>query len=179
VRARYIHEELRFERTGDVKKGLGLGKRERIEDWLEEMNVNNYIINDDLSIFLKKHLRIMKVDIRELPSYINFSVCDGYFYMGYCQLISMRGFPRHISNYFDVPNNLFKDFKGGPTYVTGSINVSNNPLLVSLKGAPTHVGGDAYMINTGLDMPHEEIKERLGIKGHVFMTWEEAHEKME
>jgi hypothetical protein len=26
MRAKYIHEELRFERTGDVKKGLKLGK---------------------------------------------------------------------------------------------------------------------------------------------------------
>jgi hypothetical protein len=72
MRARYIHEELGFERTGDVKKGLGLGKRKKIHKWFSEWApYADYEIRDDLSVYVKGYLDLEGSQVTQLPDDLN------------------------------------------------------------------------------------------------------------
>jgi hypothetical protein len=69
MRARYIYEELRFERTGDVKKGLSIGKRKKIHDWFSEWAPDvEYEIGDDLSVYVKGFLWLEDSQVTYLPN---------------------------------------------------------------------------------------------------------------
>jgi hypothetical protein len=57
-----------FERSGDVKKGLKLGKRERIHQWFKEWApYDDYEIKDDLSVYIKGHLDLENSQVTQLP----------------------------------------------------------------------------------------------------------------
>jgi hypothetical protein len=57
-----------FERTGDIKKGLGLGKRERIHRWFREwVPYARYEIGDDLSVYIKGSLIFINTQVTHLP----------------------------------------------------------------------------------------------------------------
>jgi hypothetical protein len=60
--------ELGFERTGDVKKGLGLGKRERIHQWFSVWAPDaEHEIKDDLSVHVKGSLDLQYYQVTHLP----------------------------------------------------------------------------------------------------------------
>jgi hypothetical protein len=52
MRAKYIHEELGFERTGDVKKGLGIGYEAKVKKWIQENFGNIKYYTDDKTVVI-------------------------------------------------------------------------------------------------------------------------------
>lgn len=64
-----------FDRTGDVKKSLSLGKVEKIRKWFESHEHYKYVIHDDMSVLYPYNLYLRKTGITELPD--NLTV-EGY-----------------------------------------------------------------------------------------------------
>jgi hypothetical protein len=63
-----VLESIRFERTGDVKKGLSLGKRERIHRWFREWVPDvEYEIRDDLSVYVEGSIDLKGSQVTRLP----------------------------------------------------------------------------------------------------------------
>ena len=49
-----VRESISFTRGNDPKNVLGIGQRYLIEKWLDEMDIEKYIINDDMTINIKR-----------------------------------------------------------------------------------------------------------------------------
>ena len=58
MRARTINETIRFERSGDLKKVMGVGNRVEIVKFFERVGIRHdrYEIDDELNIFFEGDL---------------------------------------------------------------------------------------------------------------------------
>jgi len=109
-----------FLRNKDKLTSLNIGKVSLIKKWLEKYGIENYIINDNLTIDvngecylaeleLAANMVVTKSDgeISELPEYINFGKIRGYFSVQDNKLSSTRGFPNEIGGACVFTNNKF------------------------------------------------------------------------
>ena len=53
--------------------------REEIENWLNEMKIYNYVINEDLTVDVHSGVNIGYKSLKEIP--IQFSLVDGDFFL--------------------------------------------------------------------------------------------------
>ena len=100
-----VRESISFQRNRDPKQALGVGVRVLIEEWLEEMSVTNYVINDDLTIDVNGEVYLDNKDLITFPEYIKFRNVSGYFYCDYNQLTSLEGCPSTVGGSFLCGNN--------------------------------------------------------------------------
>ena len=165
-----VRESINFERGGDPKAAMGIGRRLMIEDWIEAVNsheiyseydahsksnrnpenhIAGYHINDDLTIDVRTNsgfgdaLIIRGQEMVELPEFIQFGRCDGNFYINVSRLKTMRGFPK---------------------IVTGHLCVNHNQ-LTSLDYLPEEIGGGLYISENKVKFSKEEIRKRCKIGG--------------
>ena len=92
--------------------------RLEIKDWLKKYNVENYTINEDLSIDVVG----------------NFNCNDN-------KLTNLVGCPVSIGGNFSCGSNCLESFFGCLLSVGGNFECSSN-LLTSLEGCPVSIGGD-------------------------------------
>ena len=72
MKARYIYEslnEMNFERRKDPFGALGIGQEQLIKDWLDEMGVDDYTINDDYTIDVNENINISRRNLKKFPDY--------------------------------------------------------------------------------------------------------------
>ena len=145
-----------FERGGDPKNVLGIGKKYVIEEWLKNMGIleTEYTINYDLTIDVKsKYWRgvdLSNKGLTELPDYIQFNKVDGNFYISHNELTTLRGCPR-IVNFFGFDNNNLSNFEYLPEKYD-NLSFAGNPIS-SLKGLERFPAGTVYpmIMTTTLD----------------------------
>jgi hypothetical protein len=113
-----------FKKSDNPLVSLSVGQRALITKWLYEMDVENYIINDDYTIDVKGNVSLSNKNLDRFPDYIKFDKVRGYFDCSNNQLVSLEGCPREVGGYFDCNNNQ----------------------LVSLEGCPMEVGYGTYII---------------------------------
>ena len=93
-----------------------------IENWCEEMEIENYTINSKGEIDVSKSVYLSKTEFKELP--YKFGKVDGCFDLeDNKNLISLKNCPNEVEGYFSC---------------------SFCPQLDSLKGCPKEVGGHFY-----------------------------------
>ena len=147
-------------RSSHGVKGFEAQRRELIEKWLKEYNIQNYTINDDFTIDVNGDVNLFNMRLKEFPEYIQFGAVKGYFDCRFNQLTTLRGVPRIVKDSFDcsgnkltslegAPKEIGRDFycmycnlislKGALEKIRGSFDCSGNK-LTSLKGAPKKVG---------------------------------------
>jgi hypothetical protein len=99
--------EMNFQKKmDDPLVSLGVGQKHFILNWLDEMGVENYTINDDLTIDVNGDLRIgLYEDLDEIPEFIQFNKVYGNFYCNDNNLTSLRGCPTYVSGDFDCSSN--------------------------------------------------------------------------
>jgi hypothetical protein len=138
-----ILEELGFERTGDVKKSLGIGKKEKIKKWFKENLPSVYFeIRDDVMFFGKKRDNVVYAynTLRLSDRDVNFPF-DSLFARGLVLKNSkVQNFPSHIkltgklslvsSNVKELPKdlhvkNLFMSFTD-ITHIPSSVKVERH-----------------------------------------------------
>jgi len=137
--------------SGDNLSSLGVGKISQIQTWLKNANIDKYKINPDLSIDVFEDIYELNDSIPdgELPKYINFNKVNGEMSVTGCGLVSLRGFPKIVTDYFSISGNQLKSLKGGPEYCGFDCVISQNPIS-SLEFAPKHIGGSFYCGNTNI-----------------------------
>jgi hypothetical protein len=121
--------------TSDEEKFMN--KKERIVNFLENVGVVRYKINNDYTIDTWQDVKILE-KYNKLP--VTFDCVIGNFEVS-CELITLNGCPDTISGDFICNKNRLKNLKGGPRVVYGKYDVSNNGLY-SLEGSPIKIFKD-------------------------------------
>ena len=166
-----------------------LENKEQIEAWLDEMKIQNYSINDDLTVDVDENVYLLRKGLTELP--IQFEMVTGDFECSHNKLTNLKGCPRIVKGNFYCNSNEITSLKGCPKVVKGNFNCSDNKLK-SLEGCPEIIEGEfncnrnnltsfEYLpIQTGGDFYHDGIKEQ-GIEPNTFFkpgtTLEDLHKR--
>src|SRR3990167_4307054 len=120
--------------------------KQQIENWLKEVGIVGYTINNDLTVDVSGSVDISNLKLKNIP--IQFGKV-GDFYCYNNQLTSLKGAPKEVGGCFSCSDNQLASLKGAPKEVGGYFYCYNNQ-LTSLEGAPKEVGGNFYCYNNQL-----------------------------
>lgn len=111
----------------------------KIEAWLKEYSINNYVISEDsqVTVYGNVDLNNKLKDYSVLP--IKFKLVDGYFDISNNHLTSLEFCPNTVNKDFNCSNNELSSLFGCPEKV-GDFNCSYNK-LTNLSYAPKDVKG--------------------------------------
>jgi len=137
----------KFKQHNNSLVSLGVGKKVLITKWLDEMGVENYIINDDLTIDVKDGVDLHDKGLVKFPDYIKFDKISGWFDCNRNNLISLKGCPKIVDNYFTCGNNK----------------------LISLEGCPKYVHGYFSCVNNKKQFIKEEVREVCNVIGNIYV----------
>ena len=115
-------------RSSHTGEGFKTQRREMIEKWLKEYDIESYIINDDFTIDVDGDVYLYKKDLKEFPVYIQFGFVAGDFDCSINKLTSLRGVPKEVGGLFDCSYNKLTTLEGSPKEVGGYFNCNNNQL---------------------------------------------------
>ena len=126
-----------------------LKTKEEISSWLDKMEVENYIINDNLTVDVLNNGSVFINEKRLTKIPVQFNVVEGSFHCSENRLESLKGCPNIVHSNFDCSNSCLNSLEGGPKYVGGEYLCTNNK-LTNLEFCPEEIG---YM----LDFSHNII----------------------
>lgn len=132
--------------------------KNEIEDWLDAMRIENYTINEDLTVDVAGNVDLVRSWLKELP--VQFGKVEGFFDCSHNQLTTLEGSPKEISDYFDCSHNQLISLKGCPNEVKGTFDCSNNQ-LITLEYGPRTVECGCFCENnqlTSLEFSPNEIR---------------------
>jgi hypothetical protein len=140
--------------------------REEIIEVCEDYEIENYTINDDLSIDVDDFVDLSQTDLEYIPLIFNY--VSGGFDCNGNRLVSLEGCPQTVDGYFGCYNNKLKSLKGCPQTVGADFDCHNNELK-TLEGAPQTVGGGFYCFNNKLkDLEYfPEVNGIIDIEGNT------------
>ena len=130
-------------RSSHSGEGFKAQRREMIEKWLKEYDIEDYTIKDDFTININGGVDLVDRELKELPDYIQFRVVNGRFDCSRNELTSLRGCPREVKGSFCCNDNQLTSLEGAPLVVGICFDCSSNK-LTSLEGAPKEVGRSFY-----------------------------------
>jgi hypothetical protein len=142
--------EMNFQKKMDNPlSAMGIGRRQLVKNWLDEMGVKHYTINDDFTIDADS-VYLEDRNLIEFPNFIQFN---------------------KINKYFNCNDNKLTSLRGCPTSVGASFHCSYNQ-LISLKGCPKKVGLYFYCTdNIGTKFTKEYVKKLCNVKGrHILLS---------
>jgi hypothetical protein len=113
-------------------------RKVKIESVLRKYKIENYTINDDLTVDVNGKVEFSGNTFATLP--IKFNVVNGDFKLTDCKkLTSLKGCPHHVGGTFWFKNNrIIRTLEDGPTTVDGNYVVGNS-LIKDLRGSPKHI----------------------------------------
>ena len=116
--------------------------KQEIYDYLDELDVLDYTINDDLTVDSRYNVNLYHMIMEdELP--FNFNHVKGIFEIDSNDLTSLKGCPKIVGKGFYCNDNQLTSLKGCPKSVGGTFNCDNNK-LTSLEHSPKNVGNNFY-----------------------------------
>jgi hypothetical protein len=113
--------------------------KNEIIEILEELKIQNYIINDDLTVDVNGNVNIAYMRLTKIP--IKFGTINGFFYCDNNQLITLTGAPIEVHGDFNCYNNKLTSLKNSPNIINGDFYCSCN-LLLSLEYIPNKIYGN-------------------------------------
>lgn len=141
-------------------------RRVMIEKWLKEYNINNYTINDDLTIDVRGDVDIYAMSSKEFPEYIQFDIVKGDFYCNHNRLTSLKGAPSKVEGSFYCSYNQLTSLEGAPKEIRKDFYCNNNQ-LTSLEGAPKEVGESFDCRNNKVSFTENDVRRVCNVKGVV------------
>ena len=137
--------------------------KEGVIEVCEKYEIENYIINDGLSIDVDGDVDLYKKKLEYLP--LKFNYVGGTFNCSFNQLKILEGCPRTVVGDFFCDYNELKTLKGSPQTVDGRFSCYRNK-LETLEGSPQTVGGDFYCVYNKLkDLEYfPEVSGRIDIE---------------
>ena len=112
-----------------------LKNKQEIEDWLKEMKIKNFEVNDDLTVDVDGYVNISKKKLTEIP--VQFNKIKGEFDCGGNEdLKSLKGCPQIGITDFECYGCDLRDLEGAPKEINGWFDCSDNKDLKSPKYAP-------------------------------------------
>lgn len=124
-------------------------KKRQIKSWLDHCRVNNYTINDDLTIDVDGNVDIFNKNKKnEIP--FKFRNINGYFNCEQNELISLKNCPDYVGGDFLCCNNKLESLEFCPKVINGNFFCYNNKLK-SLKYCPKTLNGSLFGSNNQLE----------------------------
>ena len=114
--------------------------KEEVEAILRRHDIENYTINDDLTVDVDGDVFIRARSLTKLP--LKFGKVSGSFKCSQNNLTSLEGSPKEVGDSFDCTYNKLTSLRGGPQEVSGDFWCRKNQ-LTSLDGIG-NVGGRIY-----------------------------------
>lgn len=118
-----------------------------VKKFLNLIGLNNYKINDDLSVDAIGNVKI-RVPLYCLP--VKFDYVMGHFDISNCGLESLQGCPDTVEGDFLCSGNNLDDLVNGPKVVNGNYDVRDSGLK-SLAGAPMRIKKNFSCSKNGLN----------------------------
>lgn len=113
--------------------------REGVKSWLDKHKIDNYTINEDLSVDVNGDVSLFSYGLFAIP--VKFGTVSGYFHCSKNKFTTLEGCPTKVGGNFYCHDNWLTSLDGGPVEIGGDFHCDNNR-LVSLVGGPEMVGGD-------------------------------------
>lgn len=118
-----------------------------IEDWLYNLTepTTDYTFSNDYIIDTNQDCYFYKENFKDDKHFdcIQFHKINNDFYIGYCNLTSLKGCPKEVYGLFNCTTNLLTTLTDGPQLVHGGYYCGLNK-LTSLEGGPSYVKGSFY-----------------------------------
>jgi hypothetical protein len=126
----------------DPIRDMGIGSRTLIEKWIKKMNdisyknyeigINNYVINNDLTISAGETCSL-PTNCGNFPKYIKFQEINGDFMINDCNMTTLRGCPDIVIGGFLCYGNKLTSLEYAPEIVHGTFNCENNKKQFTIK----------------------------------------------
>ena len=133
--------------------------KEEITEWLKDMRIENYTINNDLTVDIDGLVDLTFKYLKKIP--VKFNEIRGKFGCGYNQLISLKGSPEIVGSGdnggFGCNNNQLNSLKYCPKIINGNFYCNSNE-LISLIDLPIIKG------NYRVGISNNPIKTLKGLK---------------
>jgi len=163
-----VREGLDFERVKDPHQAMGIGIRAQIEQWLKDMWVENWVINDDLTIDVDGYVYLECKNLITIPEFIQFRRINGEFNIYENELISLKGCPINVTGNFWCNNNKLLSLEHSPLLVGASFGCSHN-LINSLEGAPSSVGKNFYCRFNPTKFSTEDVRKVCNVTETIYV----------
>ena len=133
----------------------------RMEDRLERL-IMLYVKNGS-----KGDLKLIQLDLIELPAILKNVTVNGDFDCTMNQLTSLKNSPKYVSNDFLCYANKLTSLEGSPKSVGGSFYCGFNN-LTSLTGAPKFVGGVFSCGFNEIKFTEQQVRAVCNVKGDIY-----------
>lgn len=159
--------------------------KKHIELWLRKMGINNYSINDDLTVDVDGNVCLDEREIESLP--VQFGKVYGDFNIHRNKLTSLKGCPeivmgsfccalnnltsldycpKRIGESFMCYRNQLTSLTGMPEKISCNFICSHNP-IITLEGIAKNIGG--YLGIENLEINEDELLNfNTHVKGNIF-----------
>lgn len=145
--------------------------KEQIFDFLFDLNIQNFKINDDLVVDINESISLQGMELTKLP--FKFGSISGYFDCSDNKLTTLKGCPKLIDGFFDCSNNELISLKHGPIKVGSFYNCYNNK-LTDLSHLPK-------VIEESIDFRFNDLISNIflsNIKGDIYTSFKENGVKL-
>lgn len=145
----FINESKKDAMFSELKKFEMFSTQEQIIDWLKEVKVKNYIINDDLTVDVDDDVIFGGKQLYWIP--VQFNKINGDFECDRNNLQSLKGCPVHVEGDFKCMRNIWlKSLKYSPKYIKGDFEFWGCAVS-SLKGISEYVGENIFGSNNSIE----------------------------
>lgn len=114
-----------------------LSSKIEIKNWLDNIGIKNYHINDDLTVDVNGNVNLNDKNLNKIP--IQFGIVKGCFFSVNNTLDSLKGLPKEIHGFLALKNTniTIVDINNLPMYVSSFILIENkqNQPIKSEKGS--------------------------------------------
>lgn len=108
----------------------------KITQFLEKYKIENYTINDDLTVDVNGDVNLWAKGLTEIP--IQFGKVTGNFWCNHNKLTSLKGCPKYVGGFFSCGSNNFTIIDYCPEYVGDAFDCDYAPIS-TLEGSPKFV----------------------------------------
>ena len=132
-----------------------------VESWLKSYEIENYTINEDLSVDVNGSVSLSNMELKKIP--VRFRNVSGDFICSQNKLTSLLGCPIRVYGVFSCYDNKLHSLEYCPVEVGGSFSCGKNQ-LTDLAFSPIRVGGNFNCYNNNLLSSLEGCTLNLGGK---------------
>ncbi|MEA3499286.1 MAG: hypothetical protein U9R16_09530 [Campylobacterota bacterium] len=147
--------------------------KEEIYQWCTDHLIENFTINDDLTVDVEDNVILYLVEMEELP--VNFGYVKGDFILGENNLETLEGVPHTVGGDFICGGNNIRDLDFFPKEIDSRVILLNNP-LESYTSPLEHANNIIWISKPIPGLSYLEIDEHGYYKYNIddYLIWNEG-----
>lgn len=125
-----------FECKHSINESYVYDTKEKVQKWLDKMNIRNYIINDDLSVDVDGSANLIFNNLTKIS--VKFNNIESNFSVSENNLTTLENCPKSVKGDFGCANNWLNSLQHCPKFIGGDFYCHNNS-FTSLLGIPIDI----------------------------------------